>query len=131
MVSDAGYTHITFDNLENHLTKDSENGANNGQVMLVNKLLEALGIVDVEAHLDSDVNLLNLHQSIQGIVRLDLEPSRNSLLSTFAGASQEKLDEAFEQKCSRVSKLMILRNMVRKNPALDVLVLQQIILVGT
>jgi hypothetical protein len=110
--TDAGYNHIRFDNLENHLAKGT---SAIDQVMLIDKLLEASGVTDLEAQLEDDANLSKLHESIKCFLRLDLEPSKDSLLSEFTGASQKRLKEAFKQKCGKVAKSMILRNMVCKH----------------
>jgi pyoverdine/dityrosine biosynthesis protein Dit1 len=112
--TDAGYSHIRFDNLENHLAKESSAGTGIDQVMLIDKLLEASGVTGLEAQLEEDPNLSKLHESIKCFLRLDLEPSKDSLLSEFTGASQKRLKEAFKQKCGEVAKSMILRNMVCK-----------------
>ncbi|KAG0553456.1 hypothetical protein KC19_12G012800 [Ceratodon purpureus] len=111
MVADAGYTHIHFDTLENHLAKDCASGPNLDQATLMHKLLEAFGTIDLDAHLESDVNLLKLQRSIKCFLRLDLEPSKDVLLSEFEGASQNRLKKLFKQKCDQVSKSMVLRNM--------------------
>jgi pyoverdine/dityrosine biosynthesis protein Dit1 len=109
MVRDLGYTHIRFDDLENHLVKDSARTAPTDQAELMRLLLGASTAADVEAQIASDADLLKLHQSMKCFLRLDLEPINDS---EFPGVSRRRMKQISKAKCNEVSISMMLRNMV-------------------
>lgn len=132
MTADAGHTHITFDNLENHLSMISPQGTPTNQESLIEELLTLhggpeQGTDDLEERLEHDIGLKKLYRSIKLFVQLDLEPMKNALISGLgmpfdtinpvsAASSRKSMSTSkavFKHRCGEVAKSMISRNTVR------------------